>query len=155
MRRRNCAPHMPGTSTVHRQDPNGERGAQHQHGVVTMSAEYFTSGTFKGVPVTDAFAAAALQQEAVVVKLGPIPWPSGLAPSPTALGTHKPGAVEEVLQRLLDVARPPDIGRRVEQADQRLQVEAIGFVGHRASPVRGRSSCDYSQREARREVYLR
>ena len=56
-----------------------------------MSAELFTSGTFKGVPVTDAFAAAALQQEAVVVKLGPIPWPSGLAPSPTALGTHKPG----------------------------------------------------------------
>src|SRR5689334_8915978 len=56
-----------------------------------MSVEHFTSGTFKGVPVTDAFAAAALQQEPVVVKLGPIPWPSGLAPIPTALGAHKPG----------------------------------------------------------------
>ncbi|HTU34069.1 MAG TPA: hypothetical protein VMF66_09735 [Candidatus Acidoferrum sp.] len=51
----------------------------------------FESGTFRGVPVSDAFAVAALQQEPVVVKLGPIPWPAGLAPSPAPLGSYNPG----------------------------------------------------------------
>jgi hypothetical protein len=51
----------------------------------------FQSGTFRGVPVTDAFAAAAVQQDPVVVQLGSIPWPAGFAPAAVALGAYSPG----------------------------------------------------------------
>ena len=56
-----------------------------------MSPEVFKSGPFKGVSVHDAFARAAQQQSAVTVKLGTIPWPSGLAPVPMALGGYSAG----------------------------------------------------------------
>jgi hypothetical protein len=54
--------------------------------------QVFKSGTFKGVDVRDAFAQAALQQNAVTVALGAIPWPAGLAPAAAALGSYRPGA---------------------------------------------------------------
>lgn len=52
----------------------------------------FRSGPFKGVDVQDAFARAALSQSPVIVEVGAIAWPTGLAPTPTALGTYAPGA---------------------------------------------------------------
>ena len=56
-----------------------------------MAQKFFQSGAFRGVPVTDAFAAAALRQEPVVVEIGSIPWPQGLAPAPAALGKYSAG----------------------------------------------------------------
>jgi Phosphorylase superfamily len=57
-----------------------------------MPAEaLFQTGTFKGVSVADPFAMAAIQQQAVTIKLGPIPWPAGLAPTPTPLGAYQSG----------------------------------------------------------------
>jgi hypothetical protein len=56
-----------------------------------MAQKFFQSGAFRGVPVTDAFAAAALQQEPVVVEIGSIPWPQGLAPAAAALGKYSAG----------------------------------------------------------------
>jgi kumamolisin len=51
----------------------------------------FQTGTFRGVPFSDAFAASASQSEPVIVNLGPITWPAGLAPTPVALGNYAPG----------------------------------------------------------------
>jgi hypothetical protein len=56
-----------------------------------MAHALFQSGQFRGVPVTDAFAAAAMQQEPVVVNVGAIPWPAGLAPVAASLGNYTPG----------------------------------------------------------------
>jgi len=53
--------------------------------------ERFQSGTFRGVPVDDTFAAAASQEEPVIVDLQAVPWPAGLQPQPVALGSYKPG----------------------------------------------------------------
>ena len=52
----------------------------------------YRSGPFKGVDVRDSFARAALDQQPVIVDVGAVPWPAGLAPTPTALGTYAPGA---------------------------------------------------------------
>lgn len=72
-----------------------------QHGHPT---QLFKSGTFRGLPVTDAFAAAAVQQEPVVVKLGAIPWPAGLAPETAALGSYQPGQkITSALEAQADV----------------------------------------------------
>jgi hypothetical protein len=57
----------------------------------SMPLDVFKSGPFKGVSIHDAFARAAQEQSAVTVKLGTIPWPSGLAPVPTALGSYTAG----------------------------------------------------------------
>ena len=57
-----------------------------------MPKELFQSGTFKGLDVHDAFAIAALAQQAVQSDPGAIPWPPNLAPAPVALGTYVPGA---------------------------------------------------------------
>jgi kumamolisin len=51
----------------------------------------FTSGTFAGVPVTDAFARAAAQETPVQINLSAIPWPAGLKPQPAPLGSYRPG----------------------------------------------------------------
>ena len=51
----------------------------------------FKSGPFKGVNTQDAFAQAALRQSPIIVKLASIPWPTGLTPTPTALGNYKAG----------------------------------------------------------------
>jgi len=51
----------------------------------------FRSGPFKGVDVKDTFARAAQQQQPVIVDLGAIAWPAGLAPTPAALGNYAPG----------------------------------------------------------------
>ena len=56
-----------------------------------MAQRLFESGAFRGVPVSDAFAAAAVQQEPVVVDVGPISWPDGLAPAPAPLGKYSHG----------------------------------------------------------------
>ena len=56
-----------------------------------VRSEVFRSGTFKGVSVTDAFARAASQQSPVIVSLGSIDWPSGLAPTPQPLGNYSAG----------------------------------------------------------------
>src|SRR5580704_14249042 len=56
-----------------------------------MQAEVFKTGEFKGVSVNDAFAVTALQQEAVTINPGPIPWPAGLAPTPAPLGGYQAG----------------------------------------------------------------
>jgi hypothetical protein len=56
-----------------------------------MTREVFKSGTFKGVDTRDTFARAASEQEPVTIKLGPIAWPAGLAPAPTALGNYAAG----------------------------------------------------------------
>jgi len=65
--------------------------------------EVFRSGTFRGVPKSDAFAAAAVQQEPVVVKLGKIPWPQGLAPAQVSLGDYKPGTkITQAVQAKVD-----------------------------------------------------
>jgi len=55
------------------------------------SHEVFKSGPFRGVSVNDAFARAASAQNPVIVTLGSIPWPTGLAPTPAALGAYQPG----------------------------------------------------------------
>lgn len=57
-----------------------------------MTKQTFKSGTFKGVDINDAFARTASQQQPVMIKLGAVPWPSGLAPAPTALGKYAAGA---------------------------------------------------------------
>lgn len=51
----------------------------------------FKTGIFKGIDVSNAFAMSANQQEAVVVNIGPIPWPSGLAPVQAPLAGYAPG----------------------------------------------------------------
>lgn len=56
-----------------------------------MSAEVFASGQFRGVSVTDPFALAAMEQNAITVTLGKIPWPAGVAPSSVPLGNYKAG----------------------------------------------------------------
>jgi hypothetical protein len=55
-------------------------------------AEVFQTGIFKGVSVNDAFAHSASREQPVIVSLGPISWPAGLAPSVVPFGAHRPGA---------------------------------------------------------------
>ena len=43
------------------------------------------------MPVDDTFAAAANQQQPVIVDLQSVPWPAGLQPQPVALGSYKAG----------------------------------------------------------------
>ena len=57
-----------------------------------MKEAVFASGPFRGVSVTDAFAAAAMQETPVVVNLSAIAWPTGLAPTSVRLGQYRPGA---------------------------------------------------------------
>jgi len=69
-----------------------------------MQAEVFKTGTFKGVSLTDAFAQAATQQAAVVVKLGTVDWPAGLAPVAQPLGNYQAGtAIDTALNVQADV----------------------------------------------------
>jgi len=56
------------------------------------SHEVFKSGPFRGVSIDGAFARSASAQNPVVVTLGSIPWPAGLAPTTAALGSYQPGA---------------------------------------------------------------
>ena len=62
---------------------SGRKGAQ----------RVFRSGTFRGVDIHDPFAVAALDENPIVVDIGPIKWPAGLAPTATALGSHRPGSI--------------------------------------------------------------
>ena len=59
--------------------------------VVPAKEPVFETGPFRGVPLSDAFAASASQTEPVIVNLGPVSWPAGLAPTPVPLGQYKPG----------------------------------------------------------------
>jgi|GEM_PF-496386 len=56
-----------------------------------IPAQVFRAGPFKGVPVTDAFALAAMRESPVIVDPPKVPWPAGLAPTPVALGSFSPG----------------------------------------------------------------
>jgi hypothetical protein len=56
-----------------------------------MIERVFKAGPFKGVAESDAFARAALQQSAVTVEVGPVPWPAGLGPVPAPLGNYRAG----------------------------------------------------------------
>ena len=58
---------------------------------VAMSHALIERGRFAGVPVTDAFAVAAQRESAVIVEVGPVPWPAKLAPVPQPLGSFTPG----------------------------------------------------------------
>ncbi len=56
-----------------------------------MLATHFKRDDFQGVDPNDAFVKAARSQSPVVVKLGMIAWPSGLAPAQSSLGSYTPG----------------------------------------------------------------
>jgi hypothetical protein len=56
-----------------------------------MAEQVFRAGPFKGFSVQDEFAQAAMRESPVMTALGNIPWPSGLAPTPTAFGSYAPG----------------------------------------------------------------
>jgi hypothetical protein len=51
----------------------------------------FRSGPFAGIPVTDAFAEAAQRESPIIYRLPAVPWPSGLRPQNTQLGSYAPG----------------------------------------------------------------
>lgn len=51
----------------------------------------FQSGTFRGVPTSDAFAAAAKREKPVTLDLGQVHWPNGLAPKEIPLGNYRGG----------------------------------------------------------------
>jgi hypothetical protein len=51
----------------------------------------FRTGTFAGVPTSDAFAAAAIQENPVIIHLAPVAWPPNLAPKTAAFGNFSPG----------------------------------------------------------------
>jgi hypothetical protein len=56
-----------------------------------MTATLFKSDDFHGVDPNDAFVKAARSQSPVVVKLGKVTWPSGLAPAQIDLGNYTRG----------------------------------------------------------------
>ena len=56
-----------------------------------MPVPVFRSGPFTGVPESDAFAKAALQETPVTFKLPPFAWPAGLAPTASQFTNHAPG----------------------------------------------------------------
>jgi hypothetical protein len=56
-----------------------------------MPSSLFKSGPFAGVPLTDAFALAALNETPVTFKLPPVPWPAGLAPTASSFQNHPAG----------------------------------------------------------------
>ena len=56
-----------------------------------MTPALIERGRFAGVPVTDAFAVAAQRESAVIVEVGPVPWPAKLAPVVQPLGAFAPG----------------------------------------------------------------
>lgn len=66
-------------------------GAMAAAAAAPARATTFRTGPFRGLPVTDPFAKSASQTEPVIVNLGPVSWPSGLAPTPATLGKYKPG----------------------------------------------------------------
>jgi hypothetical protein len=71
-----------------------------------MPVSVFKSGPFAGVPTTDAFALAALNETPVAVKLPAFAWPAGLAPAGSQFANHAPGqpittAVGEAVDVLL------------------------------------------------------
>ncbi len=71
---------------------------------VTKPIKVYTSGAFSGVPVTDAFAAAALQTSPVKVNLSPIPWPVGLQPTASTLKNfNKGGKINGKIGEPIDV----------------------------------------------------
>jgi hypothetical protein len=65
-------------------------------------APVYTSGVFRGVAISDAFAQAALRERPVVVDLAPVSWPTGLAPTTVPFGSHRPG--EKITGPLTDQA---------------------------------------------------
>jgi hypothetical protein len=59
---------------------------------IVKPVKLHTSGAFSGVPIADAFAAAALKESPVKVKLPNIPWPVGFQPQPATLKKYSQGA---------------------------------------------------------------
>jgi kumamolisin len=58
---------------------------------IVPPSQVFQSGTFRGLPLSDAFAAGASQTEPVIINLGQVPWPAGLAPRQVQLGNYDAG----------------------------------------------------------------
>ena len=56
-----------------------------------MPVPVFKSCPFTGVPVTDAFALAAMNETPVTVKLPEFTWPEGLSPTASQFSNHAPG----------------------------------------------------------------
>jgi hypothetical protein len=56
-----------------------------------MARSLFKTGPFAGVPASDTFARAALQQSPVIYRLPSVPWPAGLRPMSMPLGNYAPG----------------------------------------------------------------
>jgi kumamolisin len=107
------------------------------------SKKVFKSGTFRGVDIHDPFAVAALAQTPVVVDLAPV-WPAGLAPTPTALGSYRPGAViDGPLNVKVDVLI-------VLYTDQETQALLEVFTGNNSwGPARQKQWCGYAHNFAK------
>jgi len=109
-----------------------------------MAAEVFRTGTFKGVDVRDTFAQAAMQQEAVTVALGAIPWPTGLAPMAASLGSYKAG--EKITGPLSATADALIVLYTAPETSALLDV----FTGDKEwSPARAAKWCGYAHNFAK------
>ena len=58
-----------------------------------MPVPVFKSGPFTGMPTTDTFALAALNETPVTVQLPAFSWPAGLAPTASQFAHHAPGRI--------------------------------------------------------------
>jgi hypothetical protein len=103
-----------------------------------MAEPVFTSGPFRGVPTTDAFAVAALKEAPVVVDLGAINWPKGLKPEATAFGAYHAG------QKITDAVEADIDVLVVLYTDQETSALLGVFTGNNAwSPARRVQWCGY------------
>jgi len=104
-----------------------------------MQPEVFKSGVFKNVSVTDAFAQAATQQQAVIVPLGAITWPAGLAPTAQPLGQYKAGTA---ITTALDVKETDVLIILYTELETSALLEV--FTGNNAwTPARKKEWCGY------------
>jgi len=104
----------------------------------------FKTGTFRGVDIHDPFAVAALQEDPVVVDIGSVPWPSGLAPKVTTLGSHRPGTrISGPLNATADVLI-------VLYTDEETQALLEVFTGNNSwGPARQKQWCGYAHNFAK------
>jgi hypothetical protein len=104
-----------------------------------MALEVFRQGTFRGVAVTDAFAAAAAAETPVVVSIGTVPWPAGLAPAAAPLGSYTAG--EKITGALKAKADVLVVLYTEEETSALLEV----FTGNKEwNATRQKSWCGYA-----------
>jgi kumamolisin len=123
--------------------PRGPRAAL-ARSAPAAAKRVFKSGTFRGVDIHDPFAVAALQETPVVVDIGSVPWPGGLAPTVTALGSHRPGTtITGPLNATVDVLI-------VLYTDEETQALLEVFTGNRSwGPARQKQWCGYAHNFAK------